>query len=193
MFNHISEKVAENMVKNGTVVSEEKEIYLFGIQQGLIFLLNIGTTVAVGLLLGSLWKLLLFTTAYIALRKYAGGYHARTPKQCYVLSTLLSIVVALMVKYVELNIFVGIGLLVFASIIIVMFSPVENRNKLLDEVEKRVYKKWVLVILSIEFLLAIVFMFFNLLPIANCIVWVIVMVSFMVILGMSEGNGGTLT
>lgn len=123
----------------------------------------------------------------------SGKVYAITGKSGEGKSTLLSIVVALMLKYVELNIFVGIGLLVFASIIIVMFSPVENRNKLLDEVEKRVYKKWVLVILSIEFLLAIVFMFFNLLPIANCIVWVIVMISFMVILGMSEGNGGTLT
>lgn len=184
MFHHISEKIAENMVKNGTVVPEEKDIYLFGIQQGLIFLLNIGTTVAVGLLLGSLPQLLLFTTAYIALRKYAGGYHASTPQQCYVLSTILSIIVALVVKYVPLNIFAGINLLVFASIIIVMFSPVENRNKLLDQAEKRVYKKWTLVILGIEFLFAIVFMFFNLLPIANCIVWVIVTVSLMVILGM---------
>ncbi len=182
MFNRVSEKVAESMVKRGTVVSKDKELYLFGIQQGLTLILHIATTVVVGLLFGTLWQLLLFTAAYIALRSFAGGYHARTPQRCYVLSTLITIAESFIIKYVVLNVFIYIGLLFLSGIIIIVFSPIDNANKPLDDLEKKVYKKKAVIICIIEILMAVLFLCLNLLPIAACLTWTLVMVSVMMVM-----------
>lgn len=188
MFDRVSEKITENIVKSGTVVSDEKELYLFGVQQGLTILLNIGTTVAVSLLLGVFWQIILFTVAYMALRSFAGGYHASTPQRCYVLSTLITIIVSLLIKYVFLHIFICIGLLIFAGTIIIVFSPIGNENKSLDDLEKTVYKRKAVIICIIEILTAVVFLCLNLLSATVCLMWTLVSVSIMMIVSAFKGK-----
>ena len=137
MFNYVSTRITEKMVKCGTVADQDKELYLFGIQQGLTNILNLVTTVIIGLVLGVLWQMLLFMAAYIPLRSFAGGYHAKTPLRCYILSVLLHTAIALAIKYVDLHIYFQLGLLISASITVFLLSPVGNENKPLDELEKR--------------------------------------------------------
>lgn len=112
MFDHVSERISNNIVTSGTIEPEDKELYFFGIQQGLTILLNIGTTIAIGLLLNTLWQLTIFTTALIALKSYSGGYHARTPQRCYVVSTIVTIIASLLMKYAVLHTLIYIVLLV---------------------------------------------------------------------------------
>jgi accessory gene regulator B len=113
MFSRVSERITENMVKSGTVDSEERDIYLYGVQQGLFVTLNIGVTIAAGLIFDVFWQLLIFTAALISLKSFAGGYHAKTPQRCFVISTLLTTSVALLIKYVSVHTFVCLGFAAF--------------------------------------------------------------------------------
>ena len=181
MFNRVSERITENMVKHSTVSPEDKELYLFGVQQGLSILLNIATTVAVGLAFGVFWQLLLFMGGYIPLRSFAGGYHAKTPLRCYVLSILILVAVALMTKYVVLHIFVQVGLLLSASVIIIALSPVGNDNKPLDELEKKVYKRKAVGICTFEFAIGIFLLYIGLRAVSVCVTWSLTVVCFMLL------------
>jgi len=188
MFSRVSEKITNNLVKHGAVDINEREIYLFGVHQGLIILLNIITTVAIGLLFGTLWQMLIFTVAYMSLRSYAGGYHASTPLRCYFLSTLLTTTVSLLIRYIDLHTLTYVGLLILAGIIVIAFSPVGNKNKPLDDSEKKVYKKKAVLICVIEVLTAMVLLCFRLESVAVNLVWALVAISGMMILNVGCMN-----
>jgi accessory gene regulator B len=183
MFDRISVRITENMVKSGAVDSAERELYHYGIQQGLFVMLNIGTMVAVGLLLDVLWQILIFTISLIALKSYAGGYHAKAPLRCYSLSTLLITAVAFLIRFVSLHTFVYVGLVVLAGIIIIALSPVGCENKSLDEVEKKVYRRRAVLIAVVQILAAVTLLYLNLQLVAVGIVWCLVAVSAMMIIG----------
>jgi accessory gene regulator B len=183
MFHKTSNTITENLVKSGTITSADKEVYLFGIQQGFVILLNILTTIVLGILLETLWQILLFTISYIGLRSFAGGYHAKTPQRCYIMSTILTLVVALLQKYIALSVASYIGLLLFSTIIILVLSPVENNNKPLDDLEKRVYRRTSIIVCLIEVLITITLLLLNIAFVGSCIIWAMFVVSIMMILG----------
>ena len=182
MFNRTSELIVGKLVENGTIASVEKEIYLFGVQQGLAVLLNIGTTIFIGLMFGVLWQMLIFTIAYILLRSFAGGYHAKTPIRCFFLSVLLIIVSSSIIKYVVLHEIVHIALIVITSVFITILSPVGNQNKPLDKLEKKVYKKRAVVICFAQVFIAVVSLFLGLNTVFFCLTWSLVMVCAMILI-----------
>jgi len=188
MFSNVSEKITDSLVKSGTVDSDERDIYLFGVQQGLFVILNVATTVAIGFMLDVFWQLLIFTGALIALKSYAGGYHAKTSQRCYLFSTLLTISVTSAIKYVILHAFAYVGLIMLAGIIIIMFSPISCENRALDDLERKVYRKKAIIICAIEIVAAVVFLCLNLQSVAIGIIWCLVAVSLMMIGCLLGGN-----
>ncbi len=182
MFGRVSEKISDNMVKSGLVRDEDKELYLFGIQQGLILLLNIGTTIVMGLLSGTLLELAIFTIALIALRSYSGGYHAETPQRCYIVSSLVTAVAVFLFKYIVLNKLKYIILLVLSGAVIVIFSPVDSENNPLDELEKKIYRKRAVIICTAEVIFSAVLLYAGLEKIAVCIIWNLAAVSLLMVM-----------
>jgi accessory gene regulator B len=185
MFVRTSQKITDNMIKRGVVEVADRETYLFGVQQGLFIALNIATTIAVGLILGTLWQLAVFTVAYMILRSYAGGYHASTPIRCYLISTLIMVVVSFLIRYVTLHTFAYVGLIMLSGIIIFALSPVGDKNKPLDSLEEKVYRKRAVIICAIEVLTAMVMLYFR----YDTVVWTLVAVSMMMLIAkVKKGN-----
>ena len=183
MFEKTSEKITNAIAQNGTIKAEDKELYKYGIQQGMMILLNLCTTLIIGAVFKMVWQSILFTVAYIPIRSYAGGYHSKTPQRCYIFSILMIIAVLWGMKYFNNTYFICIALLVFASIIILLLSPVEDKNKPLDKLEKHVYKKRTLIILGIEILIILLFLVIDILSISFCMVIALFSLSIMLVLG----------
>ena len=183
MFEKTSEKITNAIAQNGTIKAEDKELYKYGIQQGMMILLNLCTTLIIGAVFEMVWQSILFTVAYIPIRSYAGGYHSKTPQRCYIFSILMIIAVLWGMKYFNNTYFICIALLVFASIIILLLSPVEDKNKPLDKLEKRIYKKRTLIILGIEILIILLFLVIDILSISFCMVIALFSLSIMLVLG----------
>ena len=183
MFEKTSEKITNAIAQNGTIKAEDKELYKYGIQQGMMILLNLCTTLIIGAVFKMVWQSILFTAAYIPIRSYAGGYHSKTPQRCYIFSILMIIAVLWGMKYFNNTYFICIALLVFASIIILLLSPVEDKNKPLDKLEKRIYKKRTLIILGIEVLIILLFLVIDILSISFCMVIALFSLSIMLVLG----------
>ncbi|MBR4101849.1 MAG: accessory gene regulator B family protein [Oscillospiraceae bacterium] len=150
MFYKLSERFTEELEKQRVILSEDREIYRFGIQQGLNLVLNLLTTIAIGLLCGMLWESVLFMLFYMPLRRYAGGYHAKTHLRCYLYSVLMITMVLLAIKFLPLGKFICSCLMLAGGIVIVLFAPIEDANKPLDGVEQRIFRKRTWSILFIE-------------------------------------------
>ncbi len=156
------------LIRNGIIEQSEKELYCFGLKQLFLFLVNIITSLAIGIICGMLWQSVLFSLAYIPLRRYAGGYHAKTPVRCYILSVLLIISVLVLLKYVAFSKLAMVTTLVLSALVILLKAPVESANKPLNDAEQNVYKIKARTILGLECLLTIV-LSIKLMDIAACI------------------------
>ncbi|WMM26571.1 accessory gene regulator B family protein [Tissierella sp. MB52-C2] len=78
MANNMIEKVTSYFIANGVIEDEDRQIYAYGLHQGLLILLNITTTILIGFMFRAVWESILFMIVYIPLRAYGGGYHAKS-------------------------------------------------------------------------------------------------------------------
>ena len=136
MFEVLSERVTGWLLANEAIPREDKEIYRYGIQQGMIALVNLGTTMIIGMVFGRLLESILFMAAYMPLRSFAGGYHAKTAVRCYFFSIAMMSAVLWVMRCVTYVTLVCGFLTVVSGSIIWFLVPVEDRNKPLDDVEK---------------------------------------------------------
>jgi len=150
----LSRKIGNNLVQSDIVKEEDAEIYIYGINQILVSVLNVSSALIIGLIFGVFPEITVFMAAYIPLRSFAGGYHAKTPLSCYVFSVIMLIVVSIGLKYLHIADWVYYAVLVAATLVVLVLSPVEDSNKPLDEIEHKVYKRRTILIATVELTLA---------------------------------------
>ena len=176
MFNRLAVEITNHMERTNTIESKEREIYLFGIEQGLFMLFGIVTMSFIGLLFGAFFYIVIFTSAFLSLRSFTGGYHAPTQLRCYISSTVMTILIAVMSLEVTFNTPRMIVVLFISGALIIALSPIGNANKPLDELEKKVYKRKAIQICIVEILIALVFILLDIQFITTGIFWALVMV-----------------
>lgn len=84
----IGSKIIEFFASNDLIKNEDKEIYKYAFNIILSSLIHIATVMILGLCFNLLIESLTFYCAYIVIRKFAGGYHAKTPTRCYIVSII---------------------------------------------------------------------------------------------------------
>ena len=193
MFEVSSERITRWLLANGTISREDKDIYRYGIQQGMIALLNLGTTMIIGMVFGRLLESILFMAAYIPLRSYAGGYHAKTAVRCYFFSIVMMSAVLFVMRYVMYSGLICGCLSVISSSVIWFLVPVEDRNKPLDDLEKAVYGKRAKGIVMPECMISLLAAFCGWERLGMCMTLVLGVMAMMLLLGKWEnaywGNG----
>ena len=150
MFYKLSERITDEFEKQRVIVSEDKEIYRYGVQQGLNLAFNLLTTLVIGAVCGMFWESILFMAAYMPLRSFAGGYHAKTHLRCYLYSIVMITVVLLIIRFLPVGRIIYSCLMLVGGIVIFLLAPVEDKNKPLDDEEQRVYCIRTRVILVLE-------------------------------------------
>ena len=183
MFTKLSDKITDILISNNAVKQEDHEIYYYGVQQGITLLLNILTTIVIALVCGELWQCMVFMLSFVLPRRYAGGYHAKTPLRCYIYSNALIFAVLLIIKFFTLGIFICGSLSVISGAIIFFLSPVEAANKPLDEKERTVYRNRARVILVILLVIQVVLSSINCNTAVMCISMALFLLAALMVVG----------
>jgi accessory gene regulator B len=181
-------KLADNIVKwmlNNQIIEENKAVICrWGISHILDTVFNIVTFLIIGFLFKMPIETIIFTLGYIPLRIYAGGYHAKTPFRCWCLSNIILAVSLVIVQNVE-KCYIAFGILsLIAIVVLIVFMPVEDLHKPLDQNDRKKYKKRGVAILAIEICISFVFtlLHHNKISLVLSSVWVLL--SVMLILGV---------
>ncbi|MEI2988490.1 MAG: accessory gene regulator B family protein [Oscillospiraceae bacterium] len=153
MFYKASIYIADILEQQKKFMSEDKELYRYGIQKGLNLALNILTTMIIGCLCGMFYSSVLFLLSYMPLRSFCGGYHAKTHFRCYIYSVVMITCILLVVKYLTFSALVYEILILIGVTVILLLAPVEDQNKTLDSDEKRVFRKKACIIALLEVLI----------------------------------------
>lgn len=187
---HLANALTDKLIGWKIIDGEDRDLYAYGFWQGGIYIFNYASVFLIGLLFGMLWQSLVFILSYGLIRPMAGGYHARTQRNCYLFSLLLIVIVLSMLKWFPWNSIVCILVLLFSGAVIFILAPVEDENKPLDETEQMVYRHRSRVVLSVLSALTLLFLVTGLVPIANNITLSLLVSAVMLILGIMKNKRG---
>ena len=138
------------------------DIYLFALQTVAVYAFNIGTGVVIGAAFGELLYCMIFLIAFMLLRQEAGGYHAPGWMSCYFLSCGILVLTLLWIKAeFAYQTCLTIAAALAAGMGIFLFAPLEDKNKPLEEAEKKVIGKKARIIVVTELILGMVFLAVN--------------------------------
>lgn len=178
----LANRLTEKLVLYQIIKEEDKDLYSYGIWQGVMLLFHYATIIIISCFFQMLWQGIVFTAAYSLLRSYAGGYHARTQTRCYMFSVIMIIVVHCLIKFVNWNYITLITNITLSGTAILYMAPIADENKELDEKEYIVYKKRTNIVLFLLVASIILFKFVKQLEICVCITMAICVLAIMLIL-----------
>lgn len=179
----MTERITDILVSNEIITEENRNLYTYGLQQGLLMILNVATFLGIGIVLNMVWESIIFLLTFVPLRSNAGGYHAKTQLRCYLYSVAMITVTLITIKVVPWTGIICMFLILVAGTIIFFLAPVEAVNKPLSQVEKAAYKKRTRVSLGLFIFLVLLFCYMGQLVISICILMGIVVSSIMLVLG----------
>lgn len=145
---------------------ESYELYKYAVYIVLSALWHIVTIIILGVCFGLVLESILFYLSFIAIRKFAGGYHAKRPLGCYAFSvaTIVLSLASLNILLIYDNLIINIVLLMFQLLclgVIFVLAPLDTENNPLGDKEKHLYKKISIVNSSVVFLLGLLFLFLS--------------------------------
>ncbi|MCM1508446.1 MAG: accessory gene regulator B family protein [Ruminococcus flavefaciens] len=183
MFDNIAVHIVDKLIEYNTINSDDRDIYKFGINQIFTTLLNFTTIILIGLVIDSVKEAVFFFTAFIPLRIFAGGFHSRTPLRCYIYSSIITVAVLLAMRYINIPLLIYCLIYIVSSVIILFFAPVEDINKPLDDLEKKVYKNRTVKIWIVESIAFIIFELLKMYTLMKCFLFSIILSAILIVLG----------
>lgn len=174
--------IVEHLMKKNIVKEKERPVYEYGIRNAMMIAMNWIVVVLFGVWYSCLKQMVLFGFCYSVLRSYAGGLHLSTHRKCFWLSLFLyQCSVWLLVCRIT---FVYYGIVLLAGVGgIWMLAPVENRNKPLDKIERKIYgrrAKWISVFLG---MLGLLLYCFSCYSYANAVAWSVFLSALLCMIG----------
>lgn len=143
MIKLISSKAARYLCSNETD-TDSLELYEYAIYVVLSSISHIATIVVLGVFFNMIIESVVFYFSFISIRKFAGGYHAKTPTKCYLFSILSNIIILYFIKLVNgvsvIFVFSLIMFELFCVVLILLISPLDTENNPLKTSEKKMYR-----------------------------------------------------
>lgn len=174
------------MVNNNVVKEEERDIYDYGVDQIVFTGLNIITMIIIGVVTHSLWTIAGFSLFYMVLRVYAGGYHADTQLKCFILSNIMILIVVGVDRWINIDRPLQLAIVVISTVLILWLGPVDTVTKPLDSLERKVYKKRMIIIMIMESALFLVFLMAKFAIVSKCVTLSYLAVAIMLMGGVID-------
>lgn len=140
MIEKCAEKMADFLIQSSVIEKEEKELYSYAVQSVLCSFAPLVFALILGIIMDCLKNSLYIIFSFMCIRKFSGGYHAKSPLSCFVFSGLLLSLCIRASIYITCS-WLFWGAVLLAVLCLVFFSPIENENRTLEADEKRSYKK----------------------------------------------------
>lgn len=137
MEHYLSTAFAKHLLNKNIIKEEMFEVYVYGAELFLSFVITNAIIIAFGILINQLAATLIHLLIFIALRRFTGGYHATTYLKCKITMVAIYAFTIASAIYVEISIYWYVLLMVAGNVTIFFSAPIENPNKKLDEGQKK--------------------------------------------------------
>lgn len=123
-------------------------LYSFITKFLVVFVLNI--------LLNTWVEFLFLQIFYTIIRAVAFGIHAKSNKECWILTIIVYVSLPLLIKYIDFNYIIFICMAIFSSIVIAIYAPADTEKRPLIHKEKRKQDKILAMLISVIYLVFII-------------------------------------
>lgn len=157
--------LTDKLLKDKIITKEQAEIAQYGFQNLESSLLGVTIILIISGFFDCISEGIILCIFFFPLRRNAGGFHAETRINCFIVSTIIVTLGFLWFKKIEWFWWHYTITSLFLGAIIFFMSPIENTNKHLDAVENKIYRQRTILILAVEsiaFVLAILMNWENL-------------------------------
>lgn len=134
MIHGLADWIASIFISYGESDEEDKDIYVYACEMVISTIVNVMLGLLVAALLGRLLDGIIFITGFALLRRYTGGYHAKTHFRCILAFALILTCGMITLDYIS-GLQIESMVLAIAGIVsvgICLLAPVEHKNKPLD-------------------------------------------------------------
>ena len=144
MLTRIAERMADSLARNSIIDESEKELYVYAVYTLVSQVFPLILVMITGALMGKIME------GILCIRKFSGGFHAKHMHTCIFSSCIICTICIYLTGVIRYGIMITAAM-VAASFSLVLFSPVENENRKLEEDERSRYKK-ITAVLAVLFL-----------------------------------------
>lgn len=179
--------MVDHLASNQELDDEDKETVRYGLE---ILYIKVFFTVCamfIAALFHCFWECLIFLIMFSAIRTSAGGYHAKTRIQCFIMSMLMIIinigVVKLTARFPSLDLIL-ISLTLVSIVVIWILSPIDTNNRPFEYDERIRFKNKTRVLLCLETVVAFIMKILNINIMMAVILLSMIFVAALLIMGL---------
>lgn len=130
------------LMKNSIVEQEREEEYVYGFQLLIGKAINYTTLLILALIHSALIPGIIFMIVFFSMRGRTGGYHAKTPIRCYLGTIICYLLISQVVApIIQGKMYAYIIIIIFSGITILIFTPINHPNLMLDSREIAICRK----------------------------------------------------
>lgn len=180
----ISSKTLSFISKFVEISPEAKDVYQYGIEITVSSMFNILLILLCSMALGDILAGITYLFIFIFLRSFTGGYHATTYLRCNIVMVVTFIITFVLYKIIThyaFPFFVCEAISLTNLIPIVIFSPIPNKHKPLNDVQRKRSYKLSLLIASAFSLIGLILYTLEI-PIGAIFIITVSMVSVLIII-----------
>lgn len=159
----VTARIVDNLEVELNLDKDRKAVIYYGTFALVQMILSILLVLVLGFLIGVPTYAITLSIVTSTLRKYSGGAHAESSRNCIVLGTIICLLQAMLIEWfvphMQENIIAVIGIIIFivSFYLIYKIAPVDNIKKLIKKEEKKKkMKKRSLIVLCIYYVITLV-------------------------------------
>lgn len=131
-MHNLAVRMASVFVLYGESAEEDIDIYAYACEAVLALLVNILVCLVIAFLFGRVMEGLVFISGFALLRRYTGGYHAKSHFACIMIFSIVVVCAMLLLNVVDRLQMVGIVMMVIATVSLVgilLIGTIQDVNK----------------------------------------------------------------
>jgi accessory gene regulator B len=148
MEHKIASFISQKLVSSSVIPMNIIDIYTYGLELIISFLVTSFIIVVIGIITSQITSSIMFLLVFILLRRFTGGYHAKTHLRCKLCTVIIYIINLFFINHFEFTYKQIILLVLFGFFVTICFSPVPNEYKPIP-IERRPYLKKISVIIYV--------------------------------------------
>lgn len=144
----LSELLAQKLIIRNVIKSNHKELFKYGLRNIYILMINILSSIIIGLIYKKLAETLILLITFIPLRSYAGGFHFRNKVACYFAS---NIVIVIAINSADIICVPVLWIISICTEIFIYYkAPIDGKVRRYDNHEKQYFNNKAKKILFLE-------------------------------------------
>lgn len=156
MTKRLAEICTDYLICRDAAAESKRAVLVYGLEVLIATVIGVAMIAVLSLSFGQPLAWLFFLLAFVPLRRTAGGYHADSHRQCYLIFTIVFIASILIERFCSVDNSALLAGNVLSMGIIWFLSPVPSENKPMKEMQRRHNRRLSIGIMICNVLIALV-------------------------------------